>query len=144
MSTPKLSEADIAATIEAIHTFTQHLHLDTAPDSRTAVFLVGVAEVVLRVRSQGTLSTCGADLASAYTTKLAVGSETPIMVKDEPEAYQAGLMAGAAFSATLRTDYDCWLLRAARGVSRAHGLMGLGEAIAVIAVGGKGSKITHP
>lgn len=134
-SIPKLSEADIAAAINAIDKLAQQLHMTAEPDGRTVAFLVGLAEIVLRVSSQGALSKGVIDLGAAYATRLALRGRFMIDVSDEMVAYQAGHMAGAAMTGTLRADRDCLLLRTARSVSKAHGIMGVAEAIAVLVTG---------
>ncbi len=134
MSTSGLSENDIAAAIHAIHRIAHHIHLPAEPNARTVSFLIGVAEIMLRVRVQGSLSVKGAQVASIYATRAALGSGGAGSVAEDTDGYRDGLLCGAAMAGTLDLRHKSPLVISARAVSRAHG-MPLAEAIAMLSVG---------
>jgi hypothetical protein len=134
MSTSRLSENDIAAAIHAVHRIAHHIHLPAEPDARTVSFLIGVAEIMLRVRVQGSLSVKGAQVASTYAIRAALGSGGAGFVAEDTDGYRDGLLCGAAMAGTLDPRHSRTLVKSARAVSRAHG-MPMAEAIAVMSVG---------
>lgn len=134
MSIAGLSETDIAATIHPVHRIAHHIHLPAEPDARTVSFLIGVAEIMLRVRVQGSLSVKGAQVASTYATRAALGHGGAGFAAEDADGYHDGLLCGAAMAGTLDLRHKSPLVISARAVSRAHG-MPLAEAIAVLSLG---------
>ena len=139
MSTSGLSENDIAAAIHAVHRIAHHIHLPAEPNARTVSFLIGVAEIMLRVRVQGSLSVKGAQVGSIYATRAALGSDVAGFVSEDSDGYRDGLLCGAAIAGTLNPSHKSQLVISARAVSRAHG-MPLAEAIAVLSIGATSSQ----
>lgn len=136
--TQRPTRDDITAAVYQVHKIALRLHLKAEPDARSVSFLVGLAEVILRARASGAILGHAATKGARRANQTVLGRGCLASAEAHPEAYGAGLMAGAAAAGTLRADRGGWLLGMAQGVAAAHG-MTLAEAIAILAVGSGGS-----